>query len=170
MQEVDRSSQLGSAISLTVSSDVHDHNAVSSQGDDGVGELTVQNGVSVNSCENLVVAPKVPDTHHVSPKNVGVMGKSSADVSNVHHLDDSVNKLSCIAQDENSFSVICHNQENPLQCLHDTFIAVHANQGDLNPRMASEATNVVRIKSADTAASNVTLGRYARTQDGNSEE
>jgi hypothetical protein len=148
MQEVDRSCQLGSAISLMVSSDIHAHNpdTVSSLGnDERVGELTAQNGVSVNSCENIIVAPKVPDTHDVSLKNMDVMGKSSADISNVHHVDSSVNKISCIAQDESSFSVVCHSQENPLQCLHDTFIAIHANQGDLNPRMVSAATNVARI-------------------------
>jgi hypothetical protein len=160
-----------------VSSDVHDHNAVSSpdtmssQGnDERVGELTVQNGVSVNSCENLVVDPKVPDTHDVSPRNMGIMGKSSADISNVHHVDSSVNKISCIAQNESSFNVIRHSQENPLQCLHDTFFAIHANQDDLNPRMESEATNVPRIKSAGMAAPSVTLGSYARTQVGNIED
>jgi hypothetical protein len=175
---VDRSYQLGSASSLMVISDVFDHNAVSSRpdtvsslgNDERVGELTVQNGVSVNSCENSVVAPKVPDAHDVSPRNMGVMGKSSADISNVHHLDSSVNKISCIAQDESSFNVVRHSQENPLQCLHDTFIAIHVNQGDLNPRRVSAATDVATIKSADTAAPNVTLGNYARTQVGNSED
>ncbi|PNF29618.1 hypothetical protein B7P43_G16738 [Cryptotermes secundus] len=167
MQEVDRSCQLGSAISLTVSSNVNDHNVVSSPDTasslgnyERAGEITVQNGVGVNSCENIIVTPKVPDTDDVSPRNMGVMGKSSPDVSTVHLVDSSVNKISCITQDESSFSVVCHSQENPLQCLHDTFIAIHANQGDLNPR----------IKSADTATPNVTLGSYARTQVANSED
>jgi hypothetical protein len=176
MHEVDRNCQLGSAISLTVSSDVHDHNAVSSPdtisslgNDERVGELIVQNGVSVNSCENLVGAPKVPDTYDISLRNMGVMGKSSADISNVHLLDSSVSKISCTTQDESSFSVVCVSQENPLQCLHDTFIALHASQGDLTPRMGA-AKDVARIKSADAAAPNVTLENYARTQVGNSED
>jgi hypothetical protein len=163
---VDRNCQLGSAVLLTVSSDVHEHNAVSDPdavsspaNDESLGELTVVNGVSVNSCENLVVAPKVPDTRDSSLRNTDVTGKSSADISNVDRLDSSVNKLSCSTQDGSSFNV-CQSQENPLQCLHDTFIAIRANQGDLSPRTVGAATDVTRIKTAGAVASSVTLENY----------
>jgi hypothetical protein len=168
---VDRNCELGSTVSLTVSSDVRETNVMSNPdavsslaNDERLGELTVVNGISVSSCENVVVAPKVPDTHDSCLRNMDVTGKSSADISNAHRLDSSVNKISCSTQNGSSFNVVCHSQESPLQCLHDTFIALRANQGDLSPR------TVARIKTADAVASSVTLENYARTQVGNSAE
>ncbi|XP_069691221.1 uncharacterized protein [Periplaneta americana] len=142
-----------------VGSDVHDHNLVSSSdticsfgNDDRMGELLVESGLNVSSCENVVVAPKVPETCDITLSNVGVTGKSSANTSHVHHLDSSTgtNKIS---QDESSFNMVCDNQENPLQCLHDTFVA-----GDMTPGV--DAAAAVRAKATDTAATSVT----ARTQ------
>jgi hypothetical protein len=177
MPEVDRNRQLGSALSLVVNSDVHDHDAVSSpdtisslENDERLSELAVMNGVSINSCENFVVAAKVPDTHDGSLRNVDVTGKTAADISNVQHQVSSMNKISSTARDESSFNVVCHSQETPLQCLHGTFIAIHANEGDVNPRTVDAATDVARTKTAGSAAPSVNLENYARTQVGNSEE
>jgi hypothetical protein len=170
---VDRNCQPGSAISLMESNDVHEHDALSNPdaicslgNDERLGELTVVNGVSVDSYENSVVATKVPDTHDSTLRKVEVTGKSAADISNVRRLDSSASKISCTTRDESGFNVVCDSQEAALQCLHDTFIAVHANQGDLTPRTVGAATDVARIKTAGTVAASVTLENYARTQVG----
>jgi hypothetical protein len=104
MQELDRNYQVGSAISLAVNSD---HNAVSSpdticsfRNDERVSELTVESGVNVSSCENLVVAPKVPDAHEVTLNNISVPGKSSANTA-------AINKISCTTHNDSSFSMVC---------------------------------------------------------------
>jgi hypothetical protein len=108
MQGVDRNCQVGSAISLTVNSD---HNAVSSPdticsfgNDERVSELTVESGINVSNCENLVVALKVPDTHEITLNNVSVPDKSSASTL------AAVPKISCTT---GSFSMVCDSKENP---------------------------------------------------------
>jgi hypothetical protein len=139
VQETENNCQVSSAVSLMVNNDMHDHVAISGRdticnlgNDERVGEHVIESGVSVSGCENLVVAPKMPDTHDITLSSVGGSGKSSADTSDIHHLDNpsAVNKMSCTTQDESSYSMVCDSQENPLQCLHDTFFAVYANSGD----------------------------------------
>ena len=94
-----------------------------------VGELVMENGVDVKSCENLVISQKAPD--------IGVTDKSSANLSDVYGQDDSapVRKICCSTQDENNFSVFCNSQEDPLKCRHDKCIDIIASTGDINPLM-----------------------------------
>ncbi|PSN35081.1 hypothetical protein C0J52_17294 [Blattella germanica] len=173
LEEVDRNRQVGSAVSVILNNEVYDRNAVSSSDticsfgtDDRVGELIVESGLSVSSCENLVVAPKVPDSQDTSIalSSMGVIGKPSGNTSHVCHMDSSSvsNKIPCNSQGEDSFAVVCDSQENPLQCLHDTFLAVHASSNNLNPGMVDAATSMVGVKSVDTAPNNP-LGSCGRT-------
>jgi hypothetical protein len=159
MQEVDINSQVGSAVSLTVNSDMSRLNIISSSenGETG-GELIVENGVDVNSCENSVILQKAPD--------IGVTDKSSANMSDVYDQDDSapVSKICCSTQNENNFIVFCNSQEDPLQCLHDTFIDISASAGEFNPLVVVTASDMARVKGVDTAAPIVTLGNNTRTQ------
>ncbi|XP_021936782.1 uncharacterized protein LOC110838165 isoform X2 [Zootermopsis nevadensis] len=159
MQEVDRNCQVGNAISLTINSD---HDAVlgpdticSFGNDERVSELSVESGIS---CENLVVAPNVPDAHEITLNNVSVPDKSSAKTSTA------VNTVSCTTHNDSSFSMVCDSQENPLHCLHDSFIMVHTNSADLNPRILGAATHLASVKSTDTSVPTLTLENYARTK------
>jgi hypothetical protein len=159
VQEVDRNCQVGSAVSLTVNSVVSDPDTVStSENSETVGELILENGVNVNSCENSVVSQKAPD--------IGIADKSSTNMSVVYDQDDSTHgsKICCTTQDENNFSVFCNSQEDPLQCLHDTFIDISAITGDFNPLVVVTASDMARVKGVDTAVPIVTLGNNTRTQ------
>lgn len=125
MQEVDRNCQVGSAVSIMVNSGISDPDTISTFGNgEIVGELVTENGVDVNSCENLVILQKAPD--------IGVTGKSSANISDVCDQDNSapLSKIGCTTQAESNFNVFCNSQEDPLQCRHDTFIDISASTGD----------------------------------------
>ncbi|KAJ9595718.1 hypothetical protein L9F63_013081, partial [Diploptera punctata] len=71
VERLERNHQIGSAVSVVLNNEVYDRNPVSSSDticsidtDDRIGELIVESGLTVNSCENLVVAPKLPDTQN----------------------------------------------------------------------------------------------------------
>ena len=152
--------QVGSAISVLINNEHNDRNPLSSSDtictvgtDDRVEELIVESGLSVSSCENLVVAPKLPDI----ALNSGGVDKPSGNTSHVEGSSPS-DKIPC---GEGSFSMVCEHQENPLQCLHDTFVTVHTNSND--PGRLDTATSMVGAKSIDTST-NVTLENGARTQ------
>ena len=164
VEETERNHQVGSAVSVILNNEVNDRNPVSSSDticsfgtDDRIGELIVESGLSVSSRENLVVAPKLPDARNIALSSVRVVDKPSGNTSHV----DSPPAANKITHDEGSFSVVCENQENPLQCLHDTFVTVHTSSND--PGLVDSATSMVGAKSIDVA-SNVTLGNGARTQ------
>lgn len=165
MQEVDRNCQVGSAASLMVNSGMSDPDTISGFGNgEIVGELVMENGVDVKSCENLVILQKAPD--------IGVTGKSSANISDVYDQNNSapVHKICCTTQDENNFSVFCNSQEDPLQCRHDTCIDISASTRDFNPLVVVTASDMARVKCVDTAAPILTLGNSTRTQVNQSED
>lgn len=165
VQEVDRNCQVGSASSLMVNSDMSGPDTISGFGNgEIVGELVMENGIDVKSCENLVISQKAPD--------MGVTGKSSANISDVYGQDDSapVHKICCNTQDENNFSVFCNSQEDPVQCQHDTCIDISASTGDFNPLVVVTASDMARVKCVDTAAPILTLGNSTRTQVNQSED
>jgi hypothetical protein len=165
MQEMDRNCQVGSAASLMVNSDMSGPDTISGFGNgEIVGELVMENGIDVKSCENLVISQKAPD--------IGVTGKSSANISDVYDQDDSapVRKICCNTQDENNFSVFCNSQEDPVQYQHDTCIDISASTCDFNPLVVVTASDMARVKCVDTAAPILTLGNSTRTQVNQSED
>jgi hypothetical protein len=111
MQEVDVNCQVGDAISLTAKSN---HSAVSSpdavyssDNNERVSELTVENGMNVSSCQNSLVVPNVPDTHYITLSNTDVPCKSSANIS------AALNNVACSTPNGSSFSMACDSQGNP---------------------------------------------------------
>jgi hypothetical protein len=165
VQEVDRNCQVSSGALLMVNSDTSGPGAISgAENGETLGELIMENGVEVNSCENIVALRKAPD--------IGVTGKFSANVSNVYDLDDSppASKICCTTQDENSLGVFCDMQVDPLQCLHDTFIDITATTGDFDSLVVVTASDVARVKGVGSAAPSAALGNNTRTQITQSED
>jgi hypothetical protein len=148
-----------------VNSDMSDPDTISGFGNgEVVGELVVENGIDVKSCENLVIWQKTPD--------IGVTGKSSSNISDVNDQDNSapVRKICCTTQDENNFSVFCNSQEDPQQCQHDTCIDISASTGDFNPLVVVTASAMGRVKRVDNVTPILTLGNSTRTEVNQSED